>query len=145
MKNLLHKIIVFIQKSFELVEAKNRFNEQAILITLSTLHILIENCPNAILEEVRPIAHLLINLNCLESTKIKINLAHCWNSLIKANKEILFELSENLIIYFLDNFKIDSYELNFASAEFFSFVIDEEENILSNDKIKSFLENKLYE
>ena len=47
----------------------------------------------------------------MENIDIRINLGHCWNSLIKNKKELIPELGEILFNFFLNNFKVDNYEL----------------------------------
>lgn len=106
---------------------------------------MIENCPNAIYDEIKSIAQILLNFNNIDDLKIKITLAHCWYSIIKNNKDVLLEFSDSLIQFFLHNFAEDDYELNFSCAEFFNFLVDENENILSNDKINLLFENRLNE
>jgi hypothetical protein len=115
------------------------------MITLSTLHILIDNCPNAIFDELKILSKFLIILNNLENINVRINLGMCWNSILKNNKEIIFDLYDYLFAFFINNFKVENYELNFSSAEFFSLVLDEKENIIANDKILKSFENKLHE
>lgn len=123
----------------------NQINDKSIMMTLSTLHILIDNCPNAIHEGLKKISQFLIVLNNLENTNVRINLGMCWNSILKSNKDIIFDLYDHLFIFFINNFKVENYELNFSSAEFFSLVLDEQENIIDNEKILKAFENKLNE
>lgn len=114
-------------------------------MTLSTLHILIDNCPNAILDELKIVSQYLLILNNLENLSVRINLGMCWNSLLKNNKDIIADLYEPLFVFFINNFKVENYELNFSSAEFFCLVLDEQENIIENDKILKAFENRLNE
>lgn len=124
---------------------ENQINEKSVLVTLSTLHILIDNCPNAIFEELNLISQFLLILNNLEILNVRINLGMCWNSLLKNNKDFIADLYEPLFGFFINNFKVDNYELNFSSAEFFSLVLDEQENIIANDKLLKALECRLNE
>ncbi len=64
---------------------------------------------------------------------------------MKHNRNFIDDLYEPLFVFFINNFKIDNYELNFSSAEFFSLVLDEQENLVANDKILKAIENKLNE
>lgn len=81
----------------------------------------------------------------MENIDIRINLGHCWNSLIKNKKELIPELGEILFNFFLNNFKVDNYELNFTAAEFFNFTTDEEEKTSNNEKVLELLEKNVKE
>jgi len=139
-------ILKYIQNFTSQMKASiNKLNEKSILITLSTLQLLIENCPNVIVDDSKSIAECLITLNNIEMENIKKILCPCWNSLLKNDKTLINDLYEHLFIFFINNFKIDNYEIKFSSAEFFSFIVDKEENILSNPNIMSLFQNKLPE
>lgn len=146
MKSLLQLLIEFIQKIISVIGAKDaEINEKITLMVLSTLHSLIDNCPNAIIEELKILSQFLINLRNIGNINIRINIGMCWNSLLKNNKELILDIFDNLFSFFIDNFKVENYELNFTSAEFFSFILDENENIIDNEKIQKLFENKLNE
>lgn len=106
---------------------------------------MIENCPNAIYEELKIVSQFLLILNNMENLNVRINLGICWNSLLKNNKDFIADYYEHLFVFFINNFKVDNYELNFSSAEFFCLVLDEQENIIANDKLLKAFENKLNE
>jgi len=146
LKSLLQLLIEFIQKIISVIGAKDaEINEKITLMVLSTLHSLIDNCPNAIIEELKILSQFLINLRNIGNINIRINIGMCWNSLLKNNKELILDIFDNLFSFFIDNFKVENYELNFTSAEFFSFILDENENIIDNEKIQKLFENKLNE
>ncbi len=123
----------------------NKTKINSLKITLSTLYNLLENCPNSIYNQLKIIAQILFNVNYLEQLNIDNNkiISLCLNSLLKNNKEIMNESYEHLINIFMSNFESDDYDLNFSSAEFFCFVSDKEENIISNTSILQSLENIL--
>lgn len=122
-------------------------NENKILVTLSTLHILIENCPNVIFNDQKKIALVLLKMNQVENLKIRMRLSHCWNSLVRLNKEIFFEISDQLFSFFVINYKYNDYDLNFSSAEFFHHIINEEENAkaLPCDKLQNLMQQRIHE
>lgn len=121
-------------------------NENKILLTISTLHILIENCPNAISEEKQKIGILLQKFNQQENLKIRSRLSFCWNSLIKFNKEIFFEFSDDLFSFFIKNFHYKDYDLSFSSVEFFYSIIEEtEEEEIPCEKIQEIMERRINE
>lgn len=146
MKSLLQRILEFLQKIVESTRTKEtEINEKSTLILFSTLHILIDNCPNAIIEELNNLSQFLLDLNRIENINIRITIGMCWNSLLKNNKELIVDIYDHVFSFFIDNFKVENYELNFTSVEFFSFILDENENIIDNEKIQKSFENKLNE
>jgi len=121
----------------------NIINENSILMTLSILNSLIENCPNAIFNEKKIISQCLIEMIDLENLDIRISLGISLNSLLRNNKDLLKDLHEKLFIFFFNNIKITNYELNLTSAEFFLYILDEEENIIADNYILKSFENFL--
>jgi hypothetical protein len=120
-------------------------DENKILVTLSTLHILIDNCPKVISNDHKKIALLLLLMNQVENLKIRICLSNCWNSLIILNKEIFFEISDQLFSFFLINFNYKNYDLNFSSAEFFYHILYGEEISQPCDKLQKLMELRINE
>lgn len=120
-----------------------KISDKLILLDLTILLILMENCPNTILDESKPIVESLLKLNNYEKINIKTILGKCWNFLIKINKSVILELHNTLIAFFICNFNIDDYDLNFTTAEFFCFLLDKEENLLANESIAIAIKNQL--
>jgi hypothetical protein len=120
-------------------------DEKKILVTLSTLHSLIENCPNVITDDQKKIALVLLKMNQVENFKIRMRLSYCWNSLVRFNKEIFFEISDQLFSFFVMNFKYKDYDLNFSSAEFFHHILNEEENLKPCEKLQKLMQLRINE
>lgn len=120
-------------------------NEKPTLLILSTFHILIENCPNIVNEKLEILIKIFLILNTTEFIEIRNSLGICWNSLLKNNKNIIDDIYKHLFVFFIDNFKSENYSLNLCSAEFFTLLLDENENFINNEEIRKLFENKLNE
>lgn len=145
MKILLQEIISFVELSFEKYSSNENVDENKILITLSTLHILIDNCPNVITNEYKKIALTLLKVSQIENLKIRMRLAYCWNSLVRFNKEIFYEIPDQIFSFFVLNFKYKDHDLSFSSAEFFHYIIDEEDTNSPNEKLQKLMEARINE
>lgn len=146
MKILLNEIISFFDISYEQISNSKDSNiEDKIFTTLSTLHILIDNCPDVISFDQKKIALTLLKMNQVENIKLRMHLAYCWNSLIRFNKEIFFEIPDHLFTFFVLNFNYNDHELNFSSAEFFHYIIDEAEKNPTFDKLEKLMEARIHE
>ncbi len=130
----------------ETLQANSKLlHEKIISLDLKTLLILIENCPNTVNDNLKTILESLIKINNSDNINIRNFLGKCWNSLLNINKNFFFasELFEALIAFFIDSFILQNYELNFTSAEFFSFVLDKEEKLIYNSAVAMAIEAKL--
>ena len=145
MKFLLKEIISFVEISLQQISSNENFDVNKILITLSTLQILIDNCPNVISYDHKNIALTLLKMNQLENLKIRMRLSYCWNSLVRFKKEIFFEIPDQLFTFFVSNFKYKDHDLSFSSAEFFHHIIDEEENVQPCEKLQKLMEVRIHE
>lgn len=117
-----------------------------LLVTLSTLHILIDNCPNVISNDHKKIALILLKMNQVENMKIRMHLSYCWNSLIRFNKEIFYEIPDQLFTFFVLNFKFKDHELSFSSSEFFHHILyDDEEICTPPEKLQKLMEARIHE
>jgi hypothetical protein len=135
-----------VEITLEQISSTNeKLDENKILITLSTLHSLIDNCPNVISNDHKKIALTLLKMNQVENLKIRMHLSNCWNSLVRFNKEIFFEIPDQLFTFFVLNFKYQDHDLNFSSAEFFHHVIDAEENCQPCEKLQKLMEARIHE
>ena len=127
----------------QILTTNEKNDESQILVTLSTLHILIDNCPNVISEESKKIALTLLKMNQVDNLKIRMRLSYCWNSLVKFNKEIFFEIPDQLFTFFILNFKFKDHDLNFSTVEFFHHIITEEESPC--EKLEILMEARIHE
>lgn len=119
--------------------------EKKIDTTLSTLHILIDNCVNVIKNDQKKIALTLIKMNQIDNIKIRMRLSYCWNSLVRSNKAIFYEASDELFSFFVLNFKYKDHELDFSSSEFFHHLIDLEENASPPEALQKLMEARIHE
>jgi hypothetical protein len=133
LKILLKEIISFIENCLQ--KLNENFEENKLLITLSTLHIIIDNCPNVISNDHKKIAISLLKMNQIENMKIRMHLSYCWNSLVRFNKEIFYEIPDQLYSFFVFNFKFKDHELSFSSAEFFHLIFCDDEEVTTPPEI----------
>lgn len=139
----MHKIISLLEIINQYSKNEQNNNNQILLI-LSTLHVLIDNCPITISQEYKKIAIILLKLSQAENFNIRLNLTNCWNSLIKYNKEIFYESSDQLFTFLILNFKFKNYDLNFSTAELFHFILYVEVNSPC-EKLHKLMEARIHE
>lgn len=105
-------------------------------LVLNTLHILLENCPDALDIHAENIANVLLNFNNFENCSLRFKVGRCWISIIKLRKDIFNQFCETLFDFFTDNLSKEAYEMNFTAAEFYLFVIEEDDGAyLKNAKV----------
>jgi hypothetical protein len=78
----------------------------------------------------------------IANLKIRFRIGRCWLIIVRISKSILFNAFERLYKFFFVNMTAEDYEMNFTSAEFFLYLVDEEEeDIIKNNKISTILQN----
>jgi hypothetical protein len=108
-------------------------NESLITLTLATLYVLLESCPNVMSENLDHVINVLSTLSVSQNLQTRYHLGRCWLCILRMKKDIIFSLNAHLFPFFMNNFSVDYYEMNFTSAEFFLMIIEtceeEEEEI----------------
>jgi hypothetical protein len=80
----------------------------------------------------------------LSNVKIRFNIGRCWLIIVRISKSILFSGFESLYKFFYDNLTVENYEMNFISAEFFLYLVDEEEeDLIKNSQVSTIIKNNL--
>lgn len=80
----------------------------------------------------------------VQDLNARFRIGRCWLIIIRIRKEVLNELLTQLFEFFLQNFSVEQYEMNFTSAEFFLYLVDEEdEDIIKTDKVFNSLKASL--
>jgi transportin-1 len=75
---------------------------------------------------------------------LRYRIGRCWLVVIRSNRSILTSKTEQLFNFFYENLTTECYELNFTAAEFFLYLIDDdEEDFVKIHHIFSLLEGNL--
>ena len=106
----------------------NQSYSNVVILSLTALHILLENCSNSLKVIINNISLSLLSIGNSKNYSIRYRLGRCWLVLVKLNKEILLEFANTLFEFFYENLSVEYYEMNFTACEFFLFVIEELEN-----------------
>jgi hypothetical protein len=119
-------------------------NQDLLIMVLSTVYVLLENCPNKMSDDLGILVKILFNLHSSQNLGTRYHLGKCWLAIIRMKKEILLETFENLFNFFLNNFTVEHYEMNFISAEFFLVIVEEnEEELIKEEIVSNVLQNNL--
>jgi hypothetical protein len=80
----------------------------------------------------------------ISNTKIRFKIGRCWLIIVRISKTILFSAFERLYQFFHNNLAVENYEINFISAEFMLYLVDEEEeDLIKNSQVNMMLQNNL--
>jgi hypothetical protein len=87
---------------------------------------------------------VLIGLHKVKSTSLRFRIGRCWLIILRIHNDTLLTKFEALFAFFYESFTVENYEMNFTAAEFFLFIIDdEEEGFVKNNHISSTLQHNL--
>jgi hypothetical protein len=86
----------------------------------------------------------LLILSEKKTPHVRFRIGRCWLIIIRINGDILVNNFEKLFSFFYENLLAENYEMNFTAAEFFLYLVDDEEdNFVKNTYIFSTLQNNL--
>ncbi len=128
---LLHKLVHFLN-----FNKSEKIKPELVTLVLNNLYLLIENCPNLVNEEIDKIVDTLLSLNECNNFQTRYHLGRCWLSILKIKKEILSSILDSLFAFFIGNFSVENYQMNFTSSEFFSMLIQSDEKNSENETNK---------
>jgi len=140
---LIPKLANYLEK-MGVVTNLDKTNQDLLVMVLSTVYVLLENCPNKMSDDLGILVKILFNLHSSQNLSTRYQLGKCWLAIVRMKKEILIESFENLFNFFLHNFTVEHYEMNFISAEFFMVIIEEnEEELIKEEIVANVLQNNL--
>jgi hypothetical protein len=87
----------------------------------------------------------LIGLHKNQVPSVRFRIGRCWLIIIRLNKDLLIAKYIDLFSFFYENLSVENYEMNFTGAEFFLYLVDEEEDeaAIKNKFVCTTLENNL--
>ena len=110
---------------------------------LYTLNIFFDNYQEFIKENMREIIPIINLFSDTDNDNIKTKIAKIWYTLIHLDKLLVFQHYEDLFNFFISLFNEKNYEQSFISAQFFLYIISNEENFKKDENVKNSLKNKL--
>jgi hypothetical protein len=125
---------------------QNNVENNQIIIeqVLTTMYILLENCPEAVYDISDEISNTLIELGNIKKYSMRYKVGRYWLALINTKYQILDTNSESLFQFFTENLSVESYQMNFTAAEFYLSIVDEETcQIFNNPQIMNFLQENI--
>ena len=146
---LLIKLISFLEDMGR--KKPEERNEKLIILVFTTMYFLLESCPTTMNEQLENITRVLISLKDSQSIQIRYHLGRCWLTIVRMNKETLSSyktLTQILFPFFMNNFSVEYYEMNFISAEFFLILVEKEGNEEKknmNEQVVNLLQDNLKE
>jgi hypothetical protein len=111
-------------------------SEKLIILVLTTIYILLENCPEAMTNSIETVSTSLIKLQNWKNFAINFRIGRCWLSIIKLRRDVFLRFFDKLFIFFTENLSVEYYEMNFTASEFYLHIIEEDKGkLLSKNKI----------
>ena len=95
---------------------------------LYTLNIFFDNYQEFIKENMREIIPIINLFSDTDNNNIKTKIAKIWYTLIHLDKLLVFQHYEDLFNFFISLFNEKNYDQSFISAQFFLYIISNEEN-----------------
>ena len=142
MQSVSNKVGQFLENTINL---NNLESKDLIHKVLNTLHSLLENCPSAMIEKATDFAKVLMKLHNIKDFSSRFQISKCWLCLLRIRVKLLTENISELFNFFLMNLTQEHYEMNFASAEFINYIIDQDEKEEPKDEIVyEILHNNLH-
>jgi hypothetical protein len=134
LNELVPKILNYLHEMGK--RTKQERQDHLIILVLNSLNILLENCSNVIFDQLDRISSVLVNFHNTNDFDMRHHIGQCWLTMSRMKREILLETTENVFSFFVNNLSAEHYKMNSIAAEFFLFLVEEDEELINEEKIR---------
>jgi len=142
--NLTIKLLSYLNNIIQNTQTDNEDHQPLMIIVLTSLYILLENCSTVLNNIVDYISTTLLELINCRNSSVRYRVGRCWLSLINIKNGVLYTntISNRLFNFFTENLSVESYQMNFTAAEFYLCIVTQDE-FLKNQQVMNFLQTNL--
>ncbi len=137
LQELIPKILNYLNQMG--TRTKDKKSDNLTILVLNTFNILLENCSTILEDKLNSASNILVNLHGTENFDMRYHIGRCWLTMIRMKREILLDPNTDLFLFFVPNLTTEHYKMNFISAEFFLFLVEEDEELIKEEKIREKL------
>jgi len=136
LNELIPKILNFLSEMGK--RTKEERSDNLTILVLNTFNILLENCASILQDKLNSASNILVNLHSTDNFDMRYHLGRCWLTIIRMKREILLDPNTDLFLFFVPNLTAEHYKMNFISAEFFLFIVEEDYDFVEKIREKIF-------
>jgi hypothetical protein len=142
-QNLAAKLLGFLNSIIQKNERDTEENQAFMILVMTSLYILLENCSEASYDFIEEVSKTLIQLFNIRNFALRYRVGRCWLSAIMIKTSIFDSVSEKIFQFFTENLSTECYQMNFTAAEFYLCIVEEDNGLLNNPVVLNYLQSNI--